>query len=143
MDDDGDSDEEDEDEDEEDEDEDEEDEEDDEDEDEEDEEGEEEEEEEEDEDDEDETDVSDEGESVHDSYGSTAAAHGRGEELQRMSGGGVHLGYAHVAEEEELELMELEYDEAGAGRPVTDGQAGRCASSKSDPCLCPGPWLYP
>ena len=43
----------------------------------------------------------------------------------------------------ELELMELEYDEAGAGRPVTDGQAGRCASSKSDPCLCPGPWLYP
>ena len=71
----------------------------------EDEEGEEEEEEEEDVDDEDETDVSDEGESVHDSYGSTAAAHGRGEELQRMSGGGVHLGYAHAAEEEELELI--------------------------------------
>ena len=47
----------------------------------------------------------DEGESVHDSYGSTAAAHGRGEELQRMSGGGVHLGYAHAAEEEELELI--------------------------------------
>ena len=92
-------------------------------------------------DDEEETDVSDEGESVHDSYGATAAAHGRGEELQRMSGGGVHLGYAHAAEEEELELMELEYDEAGAGRPVADGQAGHCASSKSYPCLCPCPWL--
>ena len=39
--------------------------------------------------------------------------------------------------------MELEYDEAGAGRPVADGQAGRCASSMSGPCLCPGPWLYP
>ena len=88
-------------------------------------------------DDEEETDVSDEGESVHDSYGATAAAHGRGEELQRMSGGGVHLGYPHAAEEEELELMELEYDEAGAGRPVADGQAGHCASSKSYPC----PWL--
>ena len=56
-----------------------------------------------------------------------ATAYGRGEELQRMSASGLHMGDLHMrdpsSEEEALEYLEYEYDEDGAGRPVAEGQA--------------------